>query len=276
MICGSCHSLDSQYRIFAQNGWINSRQQFAEWYRSSHNTASQHYGYLTCATCHNQHKSAVYNQGGVEEYPTCSACHPGYTIPGKEYLPCIECHMPYSVKTASVRNEYRADMRSHQFKIWVTTFPKDSMFITDSTGTYVRLDSRGQVHGNTLDVVCLRCHSSWNIADAYPIAENIHQEGLDITPGLRNSPPAGFALSQNYPNPFNGETNIEFSLQTGGFITLTVFDLNGKLVDTILNQNLSAGAHNVAFQAKDLPSGFYFCRLANVNESVVKKMLILK
>lgn len=94
-----------------------------------------------------------------------------------------------------------------------------------------------------------------------------------------------FNLSQNYPNPFNPETTIEFSIpQTGNnkFVNLSVFDLSGKLVETLVNQNLSQGTYSVNFSGKNLSSGIYFYRLtvsgSNTASQITetKRMILLK
>ena len=276
MICGSCHSLDNENHIIADGEWIKGAQQYDEWLHSPHNTASAHYGYLTCTTCHVAMKSTVYDQGGLKEYPNCSTCHPNHEIPGKEYLSCAACHMPYSVKSTVAFNEYKADVHSHQFKVWITTFPKDSMFYTDSSGTFVKLDPSGQVYGNTLDLVCLRCHYSWSIMDVYSIAEDIHIEGLNVIPVPDFSTPSDFILVQNYPNPFNPTTTIEFSVLNNDFVSLSVFDISGCLVETLVSENVTAGNYKVIFNGADLASGIYVYCLKSSSKSLSRKMILLK
>ncbi|MCK6620132.1 MAG: T9SS type A sorting domain-containing protein [Calditrichaceae bacterium] len=63
--------------------------------------------------------------------------------------------------------------------------------------------------------------------------------------------PGQFALSQNYPNPFNPATNIEFQLPQASHITLKIYDLQGWLVKTLLNQEMEAGSHRVAWNGRD-------------------------
>lgn len=85
-----------------------------------------------------------------------------------------------------------------------------------------------------------------------------------------------YALHQNYPNPFNPSTSIHFDLVENGFVSLKVFNLVGQEVADLVASNLSAGAHVVAFDAADLPSGLYVYRL-EVNGFVAeRKMLLMK
>ncbi len=69
--------------------------------------------------------------------------------------------------------------------------------------------------------------------------------------------PGDFTLSQNYPNPFNPTTNIEFTLLEKTNVELTVYNLIGQKVATLVNDNLSAGIHKAQWNASKLPSGIY-------------------
>ena len=70
-----------------------------------------------------------------------------------------------------------------------------------------------------------------------------------------------FILSQNYPNPFNPETTIKFTLQKNCHVTLRVHDILGRQVSTIVDKQLSAGYHEIQFNAKGLASGIYFYQI---------------
>ena len=88
--------------------------------------------------------------------------------------------------------------------------------------------------------------------------------------------PSGFALDQNYPNPFNPTTSIAFSLPQSAAVNLTVYDVLGRRVATLVNGNLAAGQHTVQFEASSLPSGMYLYRLSTPNGSITQKMMLLK
>jgi hypothetical protein len=91
-----------------------------------------------------------------------------------------------------------------------------------------------------------------------------------------NYSPNGFTLKQNYPNPFNPSTRITFSLTKSGITTLSVYNVLGEKITTLLNSNLTAGTHEVSFNASKLSSGIYFYRLESNGSSLVKKMMLLK
>jgi hypothetical protein len=91
-------------------------------------------------------------------------------------------------------------------------------------------------------------------------------------PGL----PSKFTLEQNYPNPFNPSTNISFVLERGAYTTLTVYNVLGQKVATLLAQTLTAGPHDVRFDATPLSTGVYFYKLQSGSLSAVKKMLLVR
>ena len=88
--------------------------------------------------------------------------------------------------------------------------------------------------------------------------------------------PKVFSLSQNYPNPFNPSTQINFSLDKAGMANLTVYNMLGQKVATLVNGNLPAGEHNVNFSADNLSSGIYIYQLSTGSRIISKKMMLLK
>ena len=85
-----------------------------------------------------------------------------------------------------------------------------------------------------------------------------------------------FELNQNYPNPFNPNTTIKYSIPNAGMVTLKVFDVLGKEVTTLVNEEKSAGSYSVNFNAANLPSGVYFYCLKSGGFVETKKLLLLK
>jgi hypothetical protein len=90
-----------------------------------------------------------------------------------------------------------------------------------------------------------------------------------------------FALAQNYPNPFNPATKIAFNLSADSKVNLSVFDVLGQEVATIINSDLAAGVHQVDFNASGLNSGVYFYKIEaagidGTNFSDIKKMILTK
>jgi photosystem II stability/assembly factor-like uncharacterized protein len=93
--------------------------------------------------------------------------------------------------------------------------------------------------------------------------------------------PKNFSLSQNFPNPFNPATAIKFSLPKASQVRITVFDINGRQIDDILNQTREAGTHTIIWDAADkegrlLSAGVYFYKLATADFTATRKMILLR
>ena len=88
--------------------------------------------------------------------------------------------------------------------------------------------------------------------------------------------PGTFSLSQNYPNPFNPSTTISFTLAEPSTARLTVTDMTGRVVRSQDLGMRSAGAHEVRFQATDLPSGVYLYSLRAEGASETRRMVLLR
>jgi hypothetical protein len=98
---------------------------------------------------------------------------------------------------------------------------------------------------------------------------------------VNNEIPMQFELAQNYPNPFNPTTEITFALPKAGPVMLEVYDLTGRVVATLVNQDLPAGSHKVMWNAKNsngqsLASGVYLYRILAGDFVATKKMVLLK
>jgi aminopeptidase N len=99
-----------------------------------------------------------------------------------------------------------------------------------------------------------------------------------------NVPPGQFALQQNYPNPFNPRTSITFRLPERSYVSLQVYDVVGRLVATIVDEQRSAGLYSVDWNSSNVASGVYFCRLTahpqtgiHVGDFVqTRKMVLIK
>jgi hypothetical protein len=88
--------------------------------------------------------------------------------------------------------------------------------------------------------------------------------------------PARFALEQNYPNPFNPTTTIGYEVKTTGLVSVKVFDLLGRNVGTLVRGIQPAGQYSVSWNAENLPSGMYFCRMKAAGFAQTRKLMLLK
>jgi hypothetical protein len=88
--------------------------------------------------------------------------------------------------------------------------------------------------------------------------------------------PIKYSLSQNYPNPFNPETTINYSIPKASDVKIVIYDVMGKEVTTLINENKNAGNHFVIFNASNLTSGVYFYKIETADYMDVKKMVLIK
>ncbi len=88
--------------------------------------------------------------------------------------------------------------------------------------------------------------------------------------------PKEYKLYQNFPNPFNPQTNINFDIIKNGNVSIVVYDLLGREVETIVNQEMSPGRYKVDFNATNYASGMYIYKIVTGDFVDVKKMLIVK
>ncbi len=88
--------------------------------------------------------------------------------------------------------------------------------------------------------------------------------------------PSGFSLSQNYPNPFNSSTVIRFSVAERGMVTLAVYDLLGRKVETLINEEHAPGPYMAYWNAEGKASGVYFLMLRAGSSMITKRMVLQK
>lgn len=92
----------------------------------------------------------------------------------------------------------------------------------------------------------------------------------------RSAVPTSFALYQNFPNPFNPTTVITYDIAKRSHVMLTVYDVLGRQVATLVNAEKSPGEYQAIFDASELPSGVYFYRIQAGNYTAVKKLMLVK
>jgi hypothetical protein len=118
---------------------------------------------------------------------------------------------------------------------------------------------------------CLVCHSS---APTGPGPHGIYYIGVKP---ISNEIPRVYKLNQNFPNPFNPQTTITFDVPVSSVVTISIYDNLGRLIETPVDQTkLNAGKYEYKWNAENLPSGVYFCKLSTENYSGTIKMILLK
>jgi hypothetical protein len=88
--------------------------------------------------------------------------------------------------------------------------------------------------------------------------------------------PQNLILLQNYPNPFNSATIIKYVISEKQHIELTIYNLNGQRIKTLINQVQSAGSYAVSFDGSNLSSGIYLCNMETEDINITRRMLLIK
>jgi photosystem II stability/assembly factor-like uncharacterized protein len=101
-------------------------------------------------------------------------------------------------------------------------------------------------------------------------------EYFDLDGKVEISNPVKFELAQNYPNPFNPSTKISYSIPQNGFVTVKVYDITGKEIAALVNENKNAGYYDVTFSNTQLSAGVYIYKLKINDFTSIKKMLLIK
>jgi len=147
---------------------------------------------------------------------------------------------------------------------------KDSLFWTLSTADNANEKQRAigiSADGKTAYVGCFG-------APGMPFIQKLTKGGTAVEKleGIATS----YELAQNYPNPFNPSTTITFSIPEAGMVSIKVYDVLGKEVANLMNEEKASGIYSVSFDASQLPTGTYIYTISAGNYSSTKKMLLLK
>jgi hypothetical protein len=141
-------------------------------------------------------------------------------------------------------------------------------------------------------LLSLGVHEHWNNSINKQYTRNLKTgNGIELfmPPSISTSVnevimPSGFVLNQNYPNPFNPTTMISYSLPIRSFVSINIFDALGRQVAVLVNEEKTAGNHEIQFDAKNLSSGIYFYRIQvrqissgqSAISSETRKLVLLK
>ena len=109
-----------------------------------------------------------------------------------------------------------------------------------------------------------------------PVLEMARWTNLIGIQGISAEIPKEYKLYQNYPNPFNPSTTINFDIIKSGNVKIVLYDVLGREVKTIVNENAEPGKFKVVFNADNFASGLYFYKITSNDFTAVKKLLIVK
>lgn len=107
----------------------------------------------------------------------------------------------------------------------------------------------------------------------------LYQSDCSSFPGAvteENSSPNQFAMIVNYPNPFNPNTIIRYTIPNTSHVSLTVYNLEGQCVETLVDKEMSSGSYEINYSTQNLPSGIYVCRLNFGKQSLSSKIVLVK
>ncbi len=193
-------------------------------------------------------------------------------------LSCDDAKSPYikQLPSEKILNGFYIS-QDRLYLNWVTT-NSNKLFVTD---LYLA-DESAQCE-NTLEIQDNISEGEYtSITSHENYAVIVYRQSGNIFASLRNISGKGFTklsekpVLENYPNPFNPSTHISFSIPSDGFVRLSVYDITGRIVRTLVSEFRTAGDHEVKFDGSDLASGVYFYRLDINSAAHTKRMTMLK
>ncbi|HEX2787946.1 MAG TPA: T9SS type A sorting domain-containing protein [Ignavibacteria bacterium] len=130
---------------------------------------------------------------------------------------------------------------------------------------------------NVIDFIDTNTGWAYNSSGMYGAFTNVGAGPItNITKEITSVNTDNYELKQNYPNPFNPSTKISFSIPQSNFVKLKVYNVLGKEVAVLVNENLARGTNEYAFNGTNLASGMYFYKIETNSYAQTKKMLLLK
>ncbi len=178
---------------------------------------------------------------------------------------------------------YVTDSLAVQFRMpefWLSTDPAYGYAAAGETDNItVTFDAAELDEGDYFGQIIIESNDSNNPTAIVPCTLTVSPiVGIDE---IAENIPTSFALDQNYPNPFNPRTEISFALPEKSDVNLTVYDLLGRQVKTLISNRLDAGYHTIAWRGDDnsgkpVSSGIYFYRIEAGDFSMNRKMIMLK
>jgi hypothetical protein len=165
-------------------------------------------------------------------------------------------------------------------------------FISGDGGRLYRTINSGNSWDSTItgtdqilySVYMINNNTGWSVGNFGTILKTTNGGGTGFPIGINqisSAVPKEFILYQNYPNPFNPETKIQFEIPFFGeadewSVTLSIYDILGKEVTKLVNEELQPGKYEVTWNASIYPSGIYYCVLSSGNYSSAKKLVLVR
>ncbi|MDH3268219.1 MAG: YCF48-related protein [Ignavibacteria bacterium] len=151
-------------------------------------------------------------------------------------------------------------------RIWSTTNGGENWVVQLTTG-----------HFKPLGSICFVDENNGWVVGGYGTIFHTTNGGVSFVEEEKiDEIPADYNLTNNYPNPFNPSTKIRYSILHTSKVVIKVFDVLGKEIETLVNEEKSVGTYEITWYAENLPSGIYFYQLKAGDFIDTKKMLLLK
>ena len=159
---------------------------------------------------------------------------------------------------------------------------KDTGWISGNQGVIKRTNNGGQnwnqqvtnVSGIIRKIFLVDAFFGWALSGSTIL--HTTNGGIMEVKVISTNTPDEFRLLQNFPNPFNPTTTIRYDIKAKGNVELKIFDLLGREITTLVNENQTPGTYEVVFDASSLPSGVYFYKLHAGDFVETRKMMLLK
>jgi hypothetical protein len=250
-----------------------------------------------CVTCHMSERMVVPNYTKVQSDHGMSMSESGVDkVEG-----CVECHGPIkSFRDIKASFDYDGDNQ-------VESAVDEVDGLMAKLKAKLPLDSTGEPVTGAIDSMIVKNFATANklnyssmIASlfnynyvSHDMSHGIHntkytvailRASLGLVTGVEMDPlpvPKSFALDQNYPNPFNPSTEIRYTLPRASNVKLAVYDIMGRVVRTLIDQNMDAGSHRTMWNGRDnsgqtVSSGVYFYHIQADGFNATKKMVMMK
>jgi hypothetical protein len=242
-----------------------------------------------CLACHATHgdfenipKEWVADyQNHINDIGTIVSAHTNhdYDPDGSGESRCSKCHQPKTAKSA-----VNYDIHSHSFE---PIAPEKTKIFEMPNSCAVSCHRDIENGGSPLFNIGVDADlGDWTETTDIALADTLmHWYGpgglwwdhvVSVEKSDDPSIPENYLLSQNYPNPFNPSTKIEFSVPVESNVSIVVYDLVGREVATLVNENMPSGNYSLTWNAAGLTSGVYFYRMESQNYVEVKKMIMMK
>jgi hypothetical protein len=182
-------------------------------------------------------------------------------------------HRNEFIGTAINDDDIRVEQMESPYS-WLAALDPSGVVFNNGTGQIdLEFNSMGLSSGTYETIMKVKTNDPVNPIIEVPITLNV---GVEVSNEVDDRP-VKMELAQNYPNPFNPTTTISYNLTEPQTVNIEVFNIQGQKVATLLNnERVSAGTHNVVFDASTLSSGIYIYQLKAGSQTLTKQMVLIK